>query len=317
MSFLGTEIDGPIVAVRAVHFTATAVVAGALLFRAVVAEPALRSAREVSAALDAQIRTIAWIGLAVSVVSGMTWLILAASAMSGQPWDEAVVSGTLLAVLNGTQFGLVSEIRLALATLLAIGLAYDNRRVPRRLSLAAALGLISSIAWTGHAGSTPYELGKLHLAADVLHLCGAAAWTGGLVSLVLLLKLVRSYRDLAGISLSQLDAVARFSLLGMVSVATLVFSGLVNSWILVGSLRGLTATDYGRMLMFKAAVVAIMIALAAVNRFLLMPRLGLSAHDKALAGLMRNTAAEIALAFLVFAVVGLLGTLHPAAHLVN
>ena len=95
MNLLGTEIDGPIVAVRAVHFTATAVTAGALMFRAVVAEPALRSAGKVSAELDAQIRAIAWIGLAVSVVSGIIWLILEASAMGDQPWDEAVVSGTL------------------------------------------------------------------------------------------------------------------------------------------------------------------------------------------------------------------------------
>jgi putative copper resistance protein D len=69
--------------------------------------------------------------------------------------------------------------------------------------------------------------------------------------------------------------------------------------------------------MFKVAIVAIMIMFATVNRFLLTPRLGLQADDSALRSLMRNTVAEIALAFLVFAVVGLLGTLHPAAHLVS
>ena len=317
MGFLAAEIDGPIVAVRAVHFMATAVTAGALVFRTFVAEPALRSAGEVSAALDAQIRTIAWVGLAVAVVSGMIWLILEASAIGGQPWNEVLAQGTLLAVLNGTQFGFVSEIRLALAVLLAIGLAYDNRRMSRWLALAGAVCLISSIAWTGHAGSTPYELGKLHLAADVLHLCGAAAWTGGLVALALLLKVVRSYRAMAGVSLLQLDAVRRFSSLGMISVTILVISGLVNSWILVGSLRGLMATDYGWILMFKVAIVVIMIMFAAVNRFLLTPRLGLQADDHALRSLTRNTVAEIALAFLVFAVVGLLGTLHPAAHLMS
>src|SRR5215470_5829996 len=148
MNFPGTEIDGPIVAVRAVHFTATAVTAGALMFRAVVAGPALRSACKVSAELDARIRAIAWIGLAVSVVSGMIWLVLEASAMGGQPWDEAVVSGTLLAVLGGTQFGSVTEIRGTLAALVAIGLAFDNWRMPRWLALGAAVCLISSIAWT-------------------------------------------------------------------------------------------------------------------------------------------------------------------------
>jgi putative copper resistance protein D len=317
MNVLGTEIDGPIVAVRAVHFAATAVTAGALVFRAVVAEPALCSLRKVSVTLDAQIRIAAWMSLAVSVVSGMIWLILAASAMGGQPWDETVMSGTLLAVLGGTQFGLATEIRLALAALVAIGLSYDNRRMPRWLALGAAMCLIASIAWTGHAGSTPYELGNLHLAADVLHLCGAAAWTGGLVSLAILLKVVRSFRAEAAISLMQLDAVRRFSFLGMVSVTILVISGLVNSWILVGSWRGLMATDYGWILMFKLAIVVIMIMFAAINRFSLMPRLGLPAHDDVTRSLTRNTVAEIVLSFLVFAVVGLLGTLHPAAHLVN
>jgi putative copper resistance protein D len=317
MSLLGTEIDGPIVAVRALHFTATAVTAGALMFRAVVAEPALRSACKIGAELDTQIRAIAWIGLTASVVSGMIWLVLEASAMSGLPWVEAVVSGTLLAVLNGTQFGLATEIRVALAALVAIGLAYDYRRMPRWIALGAAVCLICSIAWTGHAGSTPDELGNLHLAADALHLCGAAAWTGGLVSLALLLRVVRSSRATAGISLMQLDAVRRFSSLGMASVAILIISGLVNSWILVGSWRGLIATDYGWILMLKVAIFAIMIMFAAVNRLLLVPRLVLPAHDDALGGLMRNTVAEIALAFLVFAVVGLLGTMHPAAHLVN
>lgn len=38
MSGFGAEIDGPIVVVRAVHFAATAVIAGALMFRAVVAD---------------------------------------------------------------------------------------------------------------------------------------------------------------------------------------------------------------------------------------------------------------------------------------
>src|SRR5262249_19057139 len=244
MNFLGTEIDGPIVAVRAVHFAATAVTAGALLFRAVVTEPALRSACKVSAELDAQIRAIAWIGLALTVVSGMIWLVLEASAMGGQPWDEAVVSGMLLAVLNGTQFGLVTEIRVALAALFAIGRAYDCGRMARWIAFGGAVCLICSIAWTGHAGSTTAELGDQHLAADVLHLCGAAAWTGGLVSLAVLLRVVRSYRATAGISLMQLDAIRRFSFLGMASVAILIISRLVNSWILVGSWRGLMATDY-------------------------------------------------------------------------
>src|SRR6202008_1926578 len=69
---------------------------------------------------------------------------------------------------------------------LAICLGCDRRPLPRWLALAAAQCLVAAIAWTGHAASTPSRLGYLHLTADALHLDAAAAWTGGLVALLLL-----------------------------------------------------------------------------------------------------------------------------------
>jgi copper resistance protein D len=283
------------------------------MFRAVVADPTLGG--EVRLVVDNRIRKVVWIGLVLSVLSGAVWLLLQTSSMSGQTRGEAMVSGALLTVLNETQVGLVAEVRLALVVLLAICLASDHRPLPRWLALAAALCLVAAIAWTGHAASTPFKLGYLHLTADALHLYAAAAWTGGLVSLVLLLTAV--HRSGAVTASIELDAVRRFSALGMVSVATLIVSGLVNAWILVGSFRGLVVTDYGWVLITKLAVFAVMIAFAAINRFWLTPQLAKPASDMAVQSLKRNTMAEIALALLVFAIVGVLGTLHPAAHLVK
>ena len=118
----------------------------------------------------------------------------------------------------------------------------------------------------------------------------------------------------------ELDAIRRFSTLGIASVATLILSGVFNAWLLVGSLRGLIVTDYGHLLMLKLAVFAVMVAFAAFNRFVLTRRLALScdqARQSALRGLSRNTWIEIALGLSIFAMVGVLGTLHPAAHLVH
>jgi copper resistance protein D len=129
MSFLGAEIDGPMVVARAVHFAASATVAGALLFRTVVADPALRGEYKAGSVVDRQIRTLAWIALAIAVISGGAWLLLQTASMSGQTRGEVMVSGALLAVLDETQFGLVSEVRLALALLLAICLAYRACRL--------------------------------------------------------------------------------------------------------------------------------------------------------------------------------------------
>ena len=113
----------------------------------------------------------------------------------------------------------------------------------------------------------------------------------------------------------------RFSILGMVSVAVLIVSGAVNTWILVGSVHALLVTDYGRLLLLKIAAFVVMIGFAAVNRLSLTPRLADGAKSGgepgALAALKRNTRIEIALGLAIFAIVGVLGTLHPAIHLVE
>jgi putative copper resistance protein D len=310
VALIGAEIDVPMVAVRAVHFAATAAAAGALVFRAVT-DPVLRAAGEVKPVIDARIRWLIWISVAVAFASGIAWLLLQTSSMSGQ----AVTLSEVATVINETQFGFVSMIRLALAILLAVCLAFDHRQSARWLALGFALCLIAAIAWTGHAASTPYRLGYLHLAADALHLLGAAAWIGGLMVLALLLHVLTGYRASVEPAL-ELDVVRRFSSLGIASVATLVISGIINAWILVGSFRALVVTDYGSILMLKIAVFLVMVTLAAINRLWLTPRLA-APDGKSLRALTRNTVAEIVLGLLIFVIVGLLGTLHPAAHLVK
>src|SRR5215469_15086389 len=119
MGSLGADIDAPMVAVRAVHFAASATVAGALMFRAVVADPALHAAQRIRPVFAGRMRWLAWSALVIAFVSGVAWLLLQTSAVSGQTFSEALTSGTILTVLNETQFGLVSQVRLALIVLLA------------------------------------------------------------------------------------------------------------------------------------------------------------------------------------------------------
>ena len=329
MDWFGAAADAPAIMIRAVHFAATAIVAGSLIFRAVVAGPALRSGEASAELLRRQTLRVAWSGLAVSMASGAIWLLLQAASMSGLPFAEAIIPAVLSTVLNETQFGLVSEIRLALAVVLAGCLVYDHLALPRWLGLAAAIGLIAGVAWTGHGGSTNGPLGIVHLAADLLHLVAAAAWLGGLFSLVLLLGAARGTDD-ASIFLAA-EATKRFSTLGIASVGTLFLTGIVNAWFLVGSLDALLVTGYGRLLTLKVGLFAVMVAFAAVNRFWLTPRLimlGLiaprlqshsesSARLRSLGQLTRNSKIEIVLALTIYGIVGVLGTLHPAIHFFN
>jgi putative copper resistance protein D len=318
MDWFGAGSNVPLIVVRAIHFAATAITTGALVFRTVVAKPALASEQAVARLIRTQTLIVAWIGLAIAVASGMVWLLFQAASMSGLPFGEAMTSSVLLTVLNQTQFGRVSEIRIVLTIILAACLACDRVPLADRFAPAAALGLTGAIAWTGHAGSTLGQTGNLHLTADALHLVAAASWIGGLVPLVILLAAARRHQAIAWGSFVR-DATMRFSTLGIVSVATLLATGVVNAWILVGSFRALLITEYGQLLMLKIVVFAAMLVFAAVNRFCLTPRLALSSGNaprlESLRQLNRNSAIEVALGLAIFAIVGLLGTLHPAIHL--
>ena len=317
MDWFSAGGNGPLIVVRAIHFAATSIAAGSLIFATLVARPALRSEEAEARLFRARTRWVAWIGLAIAVASGVIWFLFQAVSMSGFPLDEAMQLDVLSTVLNQTQFGEVSEIRIALAIILAACLACHRLPMADWLGLAAALGLATGLAWAGHAGSTLGDMGSLHLTADGLHLIAAAAWVGGLVSLVLLLVEARRNQTIASASFAR-HAVGRFSALGIVSVATLLATGAVNAWILVGSFHALVVTEYGRLLMVKMVAFAVMLAFAAFNRLWLTPRLVLSSGIEprlaALHQLARNSTVEIALGFVIFAIVGLLGTLHPAIH---
>ncbi len=315
MDWLGAEIDGPLVVIRAIHFAATAMTAGILIFRTVVA--GANSACAVAAMVRSQTLRIAWACLAISATSGMIWLLLVAASMSGLSFEESMNADVLWAVVNETQFGLVCEIRLVLAIILAGCLAYDRLLPARGLAVGLSLGQIAALAWTGHAGSTAGEVGVLHLTSDILHLFAAAVWIGGLVSLVLLLSMARNDQTAAGLSFAR-EATQRFSTVGVGVVAVILATGVVNGWILVGSWPALISTGYGRLLMLKIALFAVMLLIAAVNRFWLTPRLAPPSASgprlEALRRLARNSMLEIALALVIFVMVGVLGTLHPAVH---
>lgn len=320
MSVLAAQIDGPLVLTRAIHFAASAATAGVLTFRGLVAEPALRPLPEESAIVRLRLTKLAWAGLAVCTVSGLVWLALETMSIADLGWGAMLKSDAIWLVLSETQFGFVTEIRAALLVLLAACLLLDRFALPCWLALVAAVGVVDALAWTGHAGSTLGQLGYLHLAADVLHLLAASVWVGGLIGLSVLFAVGRTHAAF-GWGRVQFDSIRRFSVLGIVSVAVLIGSGIVNSWILVGSFRALLVTDYGQVLLLKIAAFAIMVGLATVNRLWLTPRLAPAAKDgtarRALSALTRNTLIELALALAIFAIVGVLGTLHPAVYLVH
>ena len=318
MDWAWADNDDLLIVIRTTHFAATAVTAGALLFRAVVAEPAARHTGWTRATPASSARQVASIGLAVTVPSGVVWLLLLTMRMSGLSLGDVFSADGLGTVIGDTQFGQASAVRLLCSLILAVCLVFDRIAWLRWGALAAALGLVGGLAWTGHAGSTPDPLGEIHLAADILHLGAASAWIGGLLLLARLLIAGRRQRTPEWRAY-ELDGIRRFSILGMVSVATLMLSGLFNTWLLVGSWRGLVVTDYGLLLSVKLVLFVGMLGFAAINRIWLTPQLASVAQDQpeptAFRRLTRNTVIELALGLMIIAIVGALGIQHPAIHL--
>jgi putative copper resistance protein D len=314
-------VNATLIVLRAIHFASTAMTAGVLIFLTAVADPVLRreGASEAQSALRTRSLRIVWATLALTVLSGAAWLLLQAAAMSGRPLVEAIADGVVFVVLSKTQFGMISSLRFALVILLMVSLMVARARSWAWFMAATlAAGLVAAIAWTGHAAGTVGTKAPIHLACDALHLVAAAAWIGSLVPLGLLLRWARLKGGEHGLSIAA-QAARRFSALGIISVGVLLASGLVNSWILVGSVAGLTGTDYGRLVVAKLALFAAMVSIAAVNRTRLTPRLfetaGSGMPVNAMRQLSRNITIELVLGLSIFAVVGALGTLHPAIHL--
>jgi putative copper resistance protein D len=283
-------MDELLIGARIIHFAATVSVAGGVLFRCLIADPALSRAGANAEPWRSSLKILIWPALVLAVLSGAAWLFVVAANLGGEVGR----------VLADTRIGHVWLMRLGLAVLLAFSLGRAW------LSAVLAAGLLGSLAWSGHAGAAPGTIGALHLAVDVVHLLAAGAWLGGLLPLWLLL------RRQAG--LAALFATERFTALGMWAVGVLLVSGILNACLLLGSPTELVTTTYGQLLLIKIALFAAMVAIAAVNRLRLTPRLPAAATTR---GLMRNVLAETVLGLAILAVVSVLGTLPPAgAHMV-
>lgn len=129
------------------------------------------------------------------------------------------------------------------------------RSLDRHAPLLIGIGLSGVIAAGGHAVTGRFRF--VGFAATVVHLAAMAVWMGGIVALLVL--------SLRG---DRWRAAAAFSPVALGAVSALALSGAVNGWRQLGSLSALTGSTYGRWLVVKLVVVALVVLAAAANRWL-------------------------------------------------
>jgi len=320
-----------IIIARAVHIGACLILLSLFAFELLVARPALtqadRSAMRHMQALGEQFRLLAvWSGLG-AIASGIVWFWIVLARMTGTSLWEMPGIDSLDVAITRTQFGGLWSWRLALMLLFTIANLFASQKCRNVLwrsrawqcvGAIIATTLLGSLEWAGHAGATLGVERPIHLTADAAHLIAAGLWPGGLLPLTLLL--VQACRSSEPSLVLAAGAITRrFSALSLLVVAALAATGLTNSYFLVGSLRALVTTEYGRLLMLKVLLFVIMMGFGACNLLRFKPQLALANEQNAtqrdaLRKLMRNVIAELCLGTLIVFIVSALGATPPPRH---
>lgn len=273
---------------RFVHFAAVLMLFGAWLFRPLLLkEPALHVDRGLA-------RLTRWL-TAIGLFSGILWTLLITASMAGSV-PAAFDPPTVAKVLSDTSFGQVWRWHLLInAVLLALLFTPYRSRMPLRLGLSGML--LATLAPVGHGAMLDGLSGQLLVLNQIVHLTCVAAWLGGLLLLVMILR--EPSEPLR-------EILQRFSGVGYVLVAGLLISGLINVRMLTGQWWPTPMfSGFALILLIKALMVLGMLGLALFNR------LRTDDCEQRMGSLRRSVMFEWLLGVGAVAAVSLLGTLPP------
>lgn len=264
-------------------------------------------------------RYINVIGLAAVLGIGLSLasMVVMAKAMTGATEYAELTAHVFGMIMTATSVGLAWTARVVVLLLLIAAIAMLRSRPTLRFGVLSTLGAVAlaTVTWAGHGAMDDGLRGGLHHTLDIAHLLAAGAWIGALFAFVILSLEARESSPETAALLGR--ASNGFAHIGTMIVATLVLTGAVNYLLIVGpTVEGLLTTAYGDLLLAKLALFALMLVLAAANRYRLSPRLAGALrngdHAEAVAGLRQSLVTETCLAVLILVLVAWLGVLSPA-----
>jgi copper transport protein len=188
-----------------------------------------------------------------------------------------------------TSYGL-SAVIAAAALIIGPVTLRTSTKYGRLFSLLALLGAGAALAASGHASAAEPQF--LTRPAVFAHVVAVAFWIGALVPLAVAMGLPARRRA----------ELMRFSHAIPIALVVMAATGFLLAVIQVRRLDAFWTTNYGLVLSAKLTAVAVLLALAAVNRYALTPRAagGNGAAARRLAGL---SVAEVLIALVVLGLV--------------
>jgi copper transport protein len=235
--------------------------------------------------------------LAASALSVGTVLALVAGAadLAGVTLWSAL--GELGTTVTSSRPGTVAGLRVV-AALAVLVIAAVPPLWARALVVAAGAIAVSLLlpALGGHASTA--SPAALAITADAGHLVSAAVWIGGLAALLLTWTGSR-------------DRVVAFSRTALVAVTALVATGALLGWMQTRSVDALVDTDYGRLVLAKAAGAAVLVAFGFVHRR------WLADTAKSVGGMVSTMRVQVVIGVAVLAVTAVLVDTPPGAGTVS
>jgi copper transport protein len=247
-------------ALRFVEFTAVGVMVGGFAFVA-MCWPAGRRSRATLRLLRGS-----WI---VAFVGAIAAVLIESSYTAGLGIADSVKPSIVRQYVD-THVGHVMAIRIVvLLVVAAFGIAFLRRARLGAwravIAIVLGMGALATFSLAGHARTGIQVAGAVP--ADLAHLAAFSIWFGGLVVLVVAVLRPDDPSELE-------PAVTRFSNVALGAVVVLMGTGVYQAWRQVGSFGALKGTTYGRLLLVKVALVAVVVVVAALSRDTVRQRLG-------------------------------------------
>ncbi len=272
-SLAETAATPQLVATRWLAFLTVMLVVGLVVFRAIIARPAVpvapAAARDVTRAVAG--------AAAVALVAVPLYVVVATAEFALRSVTD--VSG-LVPLLRSSALGRayldleVEVVLLGAAALVAFRLDRPDRKTRSVAELLALTGVIlcgaSALAVPGLAGHAAQTSPTgASLVFDWIHMAAASVWLGGLAGLSIL-----AWRTPPGLRMTVLGRVVpRFSRTALVSVLLIIASGVGASVLHLPTLASLWETSYGEAILVKVGLLCLALVLGGLNFARTTPRL--------------------------------------------
>jgi len=214
--------------------------------------------------------------------AGLGFTTLVHSSL-GAPIIERIVSGGVL--------------------ILAIGLAAAWHGMARRVVVsvagtAAALGMLADVGNSHAAAGTSWVWANVLL--QWVHISAVGFWIGGLGALLLAIR--------GGASQSRAGMARRFSFGAGIALLAVLVTGVFRAAVEIGGWGSVLSTAFGRIVLVKLGLIAVLAVLGGVNRWRNVPTAG-----RVLRGLRRVGTVELGVATAAVLAAALLVNVAPPA----